>query len=157
MHRDIKPHNLVLFGLKWKVIDLESARRAGEPVSMKVSPSYCSPELARAVLGKQADRMRAACTLDLWSFGLVRFELFARHVGAEIEARRESGDLDEGASAAWRFCSGVWASRRPPPAVTTQRRAVWRRGGGRTARGVANLSDLAGPRRQHCDRGHQFE
>jgi N-acetylneuraminic acid mutarotase len=78
VHCDIKPHNFVLFGLKWKVIDLESARRAGEPVSMKVSPSYCSPELARAVLGKQADRMRAACTLDMWSFGLVFFELFAR-------------------------------------------------------------------------------
>ena len=44
----------------------------------QVSPSYCSPELARAVLGKQADRMRAACTLDMWSFGLVFFELFAR-------------------------------------------------------------------------------
>jgi len=78
VHCDIKPHNFVLFGLRWKVIDLESARQAGEPVSMKVSPSYCSPELARAVLGKQADRMRAACTLDMWSFGLVFFELFAR-------------------------------------------------------------------------------
>ncbi len=30
------------------------------------------------MLGKQADRMRAACTLDMWSFGLVFFELFAR-------------------------------------------------------------------------------
>ena len=78
VHCDLKPHNLVLFGLKWKVIDLESARRAGEPVSMKVSPSYCSPELARAVLGKQADRMRASCALDMWSYGLVLFELFAR-------------------------------------------------------------------------------
>ena len=46
--------------------------------SAQVSPSYCSPELSRAVLGKQADRMRAACTLDMWSFGLVFFELFAR-------------------------------------------------------------------------------
>ena len=71
VHCDLKPHNLVLFGLKWKVIDLESARRAGEPVSMKVSPSYCSPELARAVLGKQADRMRASCALDMWAYGLV--------------------------------------------------------------------------------------
>ena len=39
MHCDIKPHNFVLFGLRWKVIDLESARQAGEPVSMKVLPS----------------------------------------------------------------------------------------------------------------------
>ena len=76
VHCDLKPHNFVLIGLKWKVIDLENARRAGEPVSMKVSPSYCSPELARAVLNKQADRMRAACALDVWSFGLVLFELF---------------------------------------------------------------------------------
>ena len=45
---------------------------------MKVSPSYCSPELARAVLSKQADRMRATCALDMWSFGLILFELFAR-------------------------------------------------------------------------------
>merc|ERR1711988_1581193 len=62
-HCDLKPQNFVIFGLKWKVIDLENARRAGEPVSMKVSPSYCSPELARGVLSKQADRLRAACSL----------------------------------------------------------------------------------------------
>lgn len=78
VHCDLKPHNVVLFGLKWKVIDLENARRASDPVSMKVSPSYCSPELARAVLSKQADRMRASCALDMWSFGLMLFELFAR-------------------------------------------------------------------------------
>ena len=78
MHCDLKPHNFVLFGLKWKVIDLENARRAGEPISMRVSPSYCSPELARAVLSKQADRMRANCALDMWAFGLIIFELFAR-------------------------------------------------------------------------------
>ena len=59
VHCDLKPHNFVLFGLKWKVIDLENARRAGEPVSMRVSPSYCSPEMAREVLSKQAERMRA--------------------------------------------------------------------------------------------------
>ena len=45
---------------------------------MRVSPSYCSPELARAVLSKQADRMRASCALDMWAFGLIVFELFAR-------------------------------------------------------------------------------
>jgi len=78
VHCDLKPHNFVLFGLKWKVIDLENARRAGEPVSMRVSPSYCSPELSRAVLSKQTDRMRATCALDLWAFGLIIFELFAR-------------------------------------------------------------------------------
>ena len=78
VHCDLKPHNFVLFGLKWKVIDLENARRAGEPVSMRVSPSYCSPELARAVLSKQTDRMRASCALDMWAFGLIIFELFAR-------------------------------------------------------------------------------
>ena len=78
VHCDLKPHNFVLFGLKWKVIDLENARRAGEPISMRVSPSYCSPELARAVLSKQADRMRATCALDMWAFGLIAFELFAR-------------------------------------------------------------------------------
>jgi len=78
VHCDLKPHNFVLFGLKWKVIDLENARRAGEPVSMRVSPSYCSPELARAVLSKQTDRMRASCALDMWSFGLIVFELFCR-------------------------------------------------------------------------------
>ena len=43
MHCDIKPHNFVLFGLRWKVIDLESARQAGEPVSMKVHAP--APEL----------------------------------------------------------------------------------------------------------------
>ena len=75
VHCDLKPHNFVLFGLKWKVIDLENARRAGEPVSMRVSPSYCSPELARAVLSKQTDRMRATCALDMWAFGLIMFEV----------------------------------------------------------------------------------
>ena len=30
------------------------------------------------MLSKQADRMRASCALDMWSFGLILFELFAR-------------------------------------------------------------------------------
>ena len=78
VHCDLKPHNFVLFGLKWKAIDFENARRASEPVSMRVSPAYCSPELARAVLSKQTERMRATCAIDMWSFGLIIFELFAR-------------------------------------------------------------------------------
>jgi len=78
VHCDLKPHNFVLVGLKWKVIDFENACRAGEPVSMRVSPSYCAPELARAVLSKQTECMHAACSLDMWAFGLVIFELFAR-------------------------------------------------------------------------------
>jgi len=45
---------------------------------MRVSPSYCSPELARAVLSKHTDRMKAAVALDMWAFGLIIFELFAR-------------------------------------------------------------------------------
>jgi len=45
---------------------------------MKVSPSYCSPEMARGVLAKQADRMRASCAIDLWGLGLIVFELFSR-------------------------------------------------------------------------------
>ena len=55
VHCDLKPHNLVLFGLKWKVIDLESARRAGEPVSMKVSPVVLLAR-ARARRARQAGR-----------------------------------------------------------------------------------------------------
>ncbi len=78
VHCDLKPHNFVLFGLKWKAIDFENARRASEPVSMRVSPAYCSPELARAVLSKQTERMRATCAIDMWSLGLIIFELFAR-------------------------------------------------------------------------------
>ena len=31
VHCDLKPHNLVLFGLKWKLIDLESARARASP------------------------------------------------------------------------------------------------------------------------------
>ena len=37
-----------------------------------------TPELARAVLSKQTERMRATCAIDMWSLGLIIFELFAR-------------------------------------------------------------------------------
>jgi serine/threonine protein kinase len=115
VHCDLKPHNFVLFGLKWKVIDLENARRSGEPVSMRVSPSYCSPELARAVLSKQTDRMRATCALDMWAFGLVVFELFARQRAPARSSRRPRPQ--------------PISAQQPPPTPTAHQRGAcaWRR------------------------------
>ena len=34
--------------------------------------------MAREVLSKQAERMRASCSIDMWGLGLVIFELFSR-------------------------------------------------------------------------------
>lgn len=77
VHTDLKPHNFVLFGLKWKIIDFECARRVGEPVGDLVSTAYMSPEMARALLMKQPDRIRALTSMDMWSFGLMFYELFS--------------------------------------------------------------------------------
>ena len=49
---DLKPQNVVIFGslLGLKLIDLECARKVGEPIPFKLTPFYASPELATAAV-----------------------------------------------------------------------------------------------------------
>eukprot|EP01062_Namystynia_karyoxenos_P071517 TRINITY_DN6707_c0_g1_i1.p1 TRINITY_DN6707_c0_g1~~TRINITY_DN6707_c0_g1_i1.p1 ORF type:complete len:1719 (+),score=643.18 TRINITY_DN6707_c0_g1_i1:90-5246(+) len=76
VHTDIKPKNIVRFGHLWKIIDLDCAQLVGDPMPLRFTPHYCPPEMGLKRLTGQ--RLPAACSLDVWSYGAVVFELVTR-------------------------------------------------------------------------------
>lgn len=51
VHADVKPRNIVQIGLHYKLIDLSTAVKIGDPVGPgKRSTGYCPPELAKVLL-----------------------------------------------------------------------------------------------------------
>lgn len=75
VHTDVKPKNVVRFAHLWKVIDLDSARKIGDPLTLRFTPHYCPPEMAAKKCTGQ--RLTAACAFDAWGYGAVVFELAA--------------------------------------------------------------------------------
>lgn len=77
VHCDLKPSNIMYFAAdnRWKLIDLESARKAGYCGNPRTTPVYAAPE--------------AICDLypvggwltshDLFSFGVIAFELLNKN------------------------------------------------------------------------------
>lgn len=78
VHGDYKPANVCLFGIKWKLIDLMTARYAGDPVASASTPLYCSPEYAKAVSSNSLGRLAATPTMDVWALGIILAETFTR-------------------------------------------------------------------------------
>ncbi|KAG1674224.1 hypothetical protein FOA52_013844 [Chlamydomonas sp. UWO 241] len=105
VHCDVKPLNVMRIGETWRLIDLDVARKVGQPFGSKApSSGYCAPELAKALLaaydgggdGGSArawgvltggalssalsgalSRMCASIAFDLWSFGALLFYISA--------------------------------------------------------------------------------
>ena len=78
-HMDLKPRNVVRVSGRWRLIDMDLARALGEPCSDKPpSTGFCSPEIARLVVGGGAGRIethRAGLADDLWSYGALLYSL----------------------------------------------------------------------------------
>ena len=97
-HGDCKPRNVVRMGERWVLCDMDSATLLGERIGAKTSTAYCPPELARlrltgdwtGDLATQVASLRpepeaeaqlptAHPSFDVWSLGVLLFELCAGH------------------------------------------------------------------------------
>jgi len=89
-HNDVKPSNIMRFGTRWKLIDLEGVLPLGGPAEVHTScttPLYVCPELARAVLKELGASgsmpsvikgMQPTPKMDLWAAGVVLLDVLAR-------------------------------------------------------------------------------
>jgi len=81
VHLDIKPENVMLFGDRWKLIDVDGCMRVSEQVScndttLSFSPCYCAPEWARFVMStEKSATMKIDSSLDSWSMGMTLAEV----------------------------------------------------------------------------------
>eukprot|EP00964_Phaeocystis_antarctica_P083850 scaffold52787_cov60-Phaeocystis_antarctica.AAC.1 len=86
IHADFKPLNAAR-ELTWKVIDMDVSRKFGESFDTKLpSSGYCPPEVAKVLLAvrnaetdeaktRELAKYTASVAYDLWSFGVVLFNL----------------------------------------------------------------------------------
>jgi len=88
-HLDLKPSNIMRFGGRWKIIDLESCSSlsAESELSMdSFTPMYACPELAGAILAKAASGDDLSTKLagvalsekfDVWAAGVILLDVLA--------------------------------------------------------------------------------
>jgi serine/threonine protein kinase len=80
-HLDLKPANLMMFGGRWKIIDVDGCVRAGTGLSVNdetisFSPCYSAPEWARFVVQERSnEKVIVTPSLDAWSVGMTLCEL----------------------------------------------------------------------------------
>lgn len=106
VHLDIKPINIVRFGLgggfQWKLIDFDGAARSGERIDLDnvtLTPKYMPPEIASTFgdTGKERD-LRLSRRMDVWSVGMCAVEaVFLQPIlGPWFEQwRQETGSDDK--------------------------------------------------------------
>ena len=83
---DFKPANIIrVFDskkrvIKLKAIDFDNSRYEGDQMTLEVSPSYCSPEVARAFLQTRKDKgktgsLLASHKMDVMALGWIAYEI----------------------------------------------------------------------------------
>lgn len=100
-HLDVKPENIMRFGVHWKLIDLEGCLpHLEDAVATSVptdsfTPLYASPELARLALC-EIELLAPSGTMDTWALGVVLLDMLAHScVFAETKAGFDSAALFE--------------------------------------------------------------
>ena len=78
-HGDCKQRNIVRLGDRWILCDMDAATKLEEPIGEKNSTAYCPPELAQILFTRDNVLPLAHPSFDVWSFGVVLFELCAGH------------------------------------------------------------------------------
>lgn len=76
-HGNLTQRNVLRSGGRWVLCGLGAARRIGEPIGGPTSTAYGPPELARTrfVEGPEDDLPAAEPSFDVWSFGVVLYEM----------------------------------------------------------------------------------
>jgi len=107
LHGDVKPLNAVRHDGRWRLIDLDCACVLGEPFGSKQpSTGYCPPEMARVIRAAKSDgaelgsaAMQAAlatytadAAYDMWSLGVVLYQLFT--TGKTLFHSDQNDDVD---------------------------------------------------------------
>lgn len=85
-HLDVKPDNVMRFGDRWKLIDLEGCLpiKPGSCVKAEnFTPEYASPELARFALG-EIEAPEASGAMDTWALGVVLLDVIVRDSAFEL-------------------------------------------------------------------------
>ncbi|KAG2484189.1 hypothetical protein HYH03_017001 [Edaphochlamys debaryana] len=77
VHRDVKPANIMWFedSHRFKLIDLAEAATVGEPAPPCCTPLYSAPEQLRPALEGAACAAAVTPAADMWSFGVLAFEV----------------------------------------------------------------------------------
>ena len=114
VHGDVKPLNIMrTFDDKYVLIDLDAAHTFGEPTGLKTSAAFCAPEMVyeyqadslddnvltreskvciRSPAVPGSDPVLASPALDLWSLGVVLFQLCT---GGALFPARTDDTLDD--------------------------------------------------------------
>lgn len=85
VHLDLKPENLMVFGDRVKMIDVDGCTSVGTVASMSdntmfFSPLYASPEWARFVTeDKEGAVIKVTPALDIWSIGMTISEMITSY------------------------------------------------------------------------------
>lgn len=79
IHGDLKPTNIMRMNGKILLIDLDASATVGESAGLKFSSGYVPPDLLVEQAGIVTFRpsIPAQPSFDMWSFGVVLFELFS--------------------------------------------------------------------------------
>merc|ERR1719343_95681 len=80
VHIDMKPENMMMFGGRLKVIDVDGCVKKGTKISIQdssisFSPCYCAPEWAKFLIQENKAFIIAHPALDVWSVGMTMCEL----------------------------------------------------------------------------------
>jgi len=85
-HGDIKQRNILrqTVSRRWILCDMDAAAKVGHRIGLKSSAAYAPPELAHCTFtapatteGEAGKQLEAASSFDIWSLGVVLFELCA--------------------------------------------------------------------------------